>query len=186
MGFSQGVSLRNNVLYDATLSPNLGLEFHLDSVWSLGLNGGLNAWDIDKDKNKKWRHVMLSPFVRRYNGTHRSQQPDTLRHRSFWGLHGVYSHYNVGNVSFPFGIYSGVKDRRMQGDLVAVGGSYGHSWRLSRYWLLEAEVGLAVGYTWYKEYECPQCGTYIGRDNKPFLHYCFCHFAFFFLLFIML
>ena len=72
-GSAQVVSVRNNLLYDATLTPNLGLELRLDSVWSAGLNAGLNAWDIDKDKNKKWRHVMLSPFVRRYNGTHHRQ-----------------------------------------------------------------------------------------------------------------
>ena len=76
MGLSQKVSLRNNLLYDATLLPNVGFESHFDSFWSLGLNGG---------------------------------------------LHGVYNHYNVRNVSFPFG--TSVKDGRMQGDLVAVGGS---------------------------------------------------------------
>ena len=53
MGFSQEISLRNNLLYDATLSPNLGIELHFDSVWSAGLNAGLNAWDINKEKNKK-------------------------------------------------------------------------------------------------------------------------------------
>ena len=168
MGFSQEISLRNNLLYDATLSPNLGIELHFDSVWSAGLNAGLNAWDINKEKNKKWRHLMLSPFVRRYNGARRSHGTTPPRHRTFWGLHAVYSHYNVSNVSFPFGIYSGVKDRRLQGDLVAVGGSFGYSWRFARHWLLEAEVGLAAAYTWYKEYECPQCGAYLGRNSKPF------------------
>ena len=60
---------------------------------------------------------MLSPFVRRYNGARCSHGTTPPRHRTFWGLHAVYSHYNVSNVSFPFGIYSGVKDRRLQGDI---------------------------------------------------------------------
>jgi len=57
---AQRISLRTNLLYDATLSPNLGGEVHIDSTWSVGLNVGLNAWDIDKETNKKWRQF-LSP-----------------------------------------------------------------------------------------------------------------------------
>ena len=55
-GHSQTLALRTNLLYDATLSPNLGAEMRIDSLWSVGLNIGLNAWDIDKQKHKKWRH----------------------------------------------------------------------------------------------------------------------------------
>ena len=157
----QQVALRNNLLYDATLTPNLGIELRLDSTWTLGANAGLNAWDLDKAKNKKWRHVMVSPFLRHYN--------DSLFHGSFWSLHAVYSHYNVGGVKFPLGLYKDVRDNRRQGDLVALGGSYGYNWRLTGRLHLEAELGLAIGYTWYKEYDCLTCGTYHGRDSKPFL-----------------
>ena len=62
----QYFSLRNNFLYDATLTPNLGAELYLDSVWSVGLNAGLNAWDIDTKTNKKWRHVLISPYTRKF------------------------------------------------------------------------------------------------------------------------
>lgn len=157
----QQVTLRNNLLYDATLTPNLGVEVRLDSAWSAGVNAGINAWDIDNTKNKKWRHVLVSPYLRHYR--------DTLFQRSFWGLHAVYSHYNVGGVRFPFGLYKDVRDNRRQGDLVALGGSYGYNWHLSGSLHLEAEVGLALGYTWYKEYDCPTCGAYHGKDNRFFL-----------------
>lgn len=159
--FSQQVALRNNLLYDATLTPNLGIELSLSPKWSLGANAGLNLWDIDEEKNKKWRHLMVSPFLRHYN--------TTLFQRSFWSIHTVYSHYNVGAVTFPFGIYPEVKNRRLQGDLVGIGGSYGYNWRLSQHWHFEVELGLAAAYTWYKEFDCPHCGTYYGPNNKPFL-----------------
>lgn len=159
--YGQQVAVRNNLLYDATLSPNLGLEIRLDSTWTLGTNVGLNLWDMDKDKNKKWRHAMVAPFVRHYN--------DTLFHRSFWGLHAVYSHYNVGGVTFPLGFYKSMRDTRRQGDLVALGGSFGYNWRLSGRLHLEAELGLALGYTWYKEYDCITCGAYHGKNDKLFL-----------------
>lgn len=160
-GNAQQATLRNNMAYDATLSPNLGLEVRLDSTWTLGTNVGLNFWDYDKSKNKKWRHLMISPNVRHYN--------DTLFQRSFWGLHAVYSHYNASNVKFPFGLYKDVRDNRRQGDLVAVGGSFGYNWQLAGRLHFEAELGLAVGYTWFKEYDCATCGIYHGRDSKPLL-----------------
>ena len=167
--YGQQVAVRNNLLYDATLTPNLGMEVRLDSTWAVGLNAGLNAWDIDKEKNKKWRHFLVSPFVRHYITPRRQCQGDSLRHSWFWGIHAVYSHYNVGGVTFPLGLYSDVKDSRRQGDLVALGGSFGRYWRLTSRLAIEAEIGLALGYTWYEEYECPTCGPYLGKDNKPFL-----------------
>ena len=61
---AQTLALRTNLLYDATLSPNLGVEVRLDSTWSAGINVGFNAWDIDKSKNKKWRHILIAPNIR--------------------------------------------------------------------------------------------------------------------------
>ena len=183
---AQSLAIRNNLLYDATLTPNLGIEMHVDSTWSIGLNVGVNAWDIDKQKNKKWRHFLVSPNVRHYFG----QKRDTLNHYTYEDgrlvnvrhdslaiynsghyieLNAIYSHYNVGNIKFPFGLYKSVRDRRLQGDLVALGAKYGYSWILGRDWRLEAEAGIAVGYAWFKENDCDHCGTYYGKGDRIFL-----------------
>ena len=159
---AQTVALRNNLLYDATLTPNLGADIRVDTLWTIGALVGLNAWDIDKDKNKKWRHLLISPNVRRWLG-------DSLFHKSYVEADLIYSHYNVGNTKIPFGLYSGVKDRRLQGDLVALGGKYGYSWILARHWRIEAEAGIAVGYAWFKEYECATCGKQLGNGDRIFL-----------------
>ena len=184
-GIGQHFALRNNLLYDATLTPNLGVEMRLDSVWSAGLNIGLNAWDINKESNKKWRHILVNPNVRKYHGFKR----DTLciygtrsdgtfgvvrdsvvtRGAKYYEADLIYSHFNVGNTRIPFGLYSAVKDRRLQGDLIALGGKYGYSWILSRDWRIEAEAGIAVGYAWFKEYDCDHCGTYYGKGDRIFL-----------------
>ena len=159
---AQTAALRNNLLYDATLTPNLGAEVRLDSLWTLGINVGLNAWDIDKQENKKWRHLLVAPNVRRYlNGT--SFQKGYLE------ADAIYSHFNVGNTRIPFGLYSAVKNQRLQGDLVALGGKYGYSWILARDWRIEAEAGIAVGYAWFKEYDCPVCRAYLGEGDRIFL-----------------
>lgn len=183
-GVAQNFTLRTNLLYDATLSPNLGGEVHLDSTWSVGLNVGLNAWDIDKATNKKWRHFLISPNVRWYhnhkrdtvatkgqsNDTRSTLEYDVITRRvNYLELDAIYSHFNVGNTKIPFGLYSAVKDRRLQGDLLALGGKYGYSWILSRDWRIEAEAGLAIGYAWFKEYDCDHCGTFYGKGDRIFL-----------------
>ena len=155
------VALRTNLLYDATLSPNLGLDVRVDSAWTVGLLAGVNAWDIDKEKNKKWRHALFSLRARNYR--------KELFHKNYIEFDAIYSHFNVGNTKIPFGLYSAVKDRRLQGDLVALGGKYGYSWILARHWRIEAEAGVAVGYAWFKEYDCDHCGTYYGKGDRIFL-----------------
>ena len=155
------VALRNNLLYDATLSPNLGIDLRVSPKMTVGLLAGFNAWDIDKEKNKKWRHMLFSLRARRYN--------DSIFHKGYFEGDLIYSHFNVGNTKIPFGLYSAVKDRRLQGDLVALGAKYGYSWILSRTWRIEAEAGIAVGYAWFKEYDCPHCGTFLGNGDRIFL-----------------
>ena len=156
------VALRTNLLYDATLSPNLGVDVRVDSTWTVGLLAGLNAWDIDKEKNKKWRHMLFSFRARKYVN-------DSVFHKGYFEADAICSHFNVGNVKFPLGLYKTVRERRLQGDLLALGGKYGYSWILSRDWRIEAEAGVAIGYAWFKEYDCPHCGTYYGKDDRIFL-----------------
>ena len=175
---AQTLALRNNLLYDATLTPNSGAELRIDSAWTAGANIGLNAWDIDKSKNKKWRHFLIAPNIRRDFG-HKSDKPassslwgipaDASRHISYLELDAIYSHFNVGNTKIPFGLYKSIQDRRLQGDLFALGGKYGYSWILSRDWRLEAEAGIAIGYAWFKEYDCDHCGTFYGKGDRIFL-----------------
>ena len=175
---AQQVAFRTNLAYDATLTPNLGLEVKVDSAWTIGANVGLNAWDVDSKRNKKWRHLLVSPNVRRYFG-HQTKKAAAV---SVWGLpesksrrvsylevNPIYSHFNVGKVEFPFGLYTSVKEHRLQGDLVALGAKYGYSWILGRHWHIEAEAGIAVGYAWCKEYECAVCGAPLGEGDRIFL-----------------
>ena len=162
----QNVALRTNLLYDATLTPNIGVEVRIDTTWTLGANVGLNAWDINKEENKKWRHILVAPHVRKY-----FLRDDSLRFRRTSYVEGnlIYSHFNVGNTTIPLGLYSGAKNRRLQGDLLALGAKYGYAWMMARDWWIEAEAGIAIGYAWFKEYDCAHCGTFYGRGDRIFL-----------------
>ena len=44
---SQVVALKTNLIGDALLSPNLGVEFGLAPKWSLEISGQTNLWPIE-------------------------------------------------------------------------------------------------------------------------------------------
>ena len=49
-------ALKNNLLYDAALLPNLGIEVYLGAQWSLAVNGNLSWWTFNEPIEKKWFH----------------------------------------------------------------------------------------------------------------------------------
>ena len=159
--YAQQVTISNNLLYDAWLTPNLRVGVRLAPHWSAGLTAGYNPWPSDENKSRKWKHLLVSPSVRYWT--------DSVNVRHFFGVNLIYSHYNVADVKFPFGLYKSVRDERRQGDLGALGVFYGYSWPIARHWNIEALIGAAVGYTKYNRYECGHCGTKIGEDKKWFV-----------------
>lgn len=155
---AQKLVVKNNLLYDLTASPNLGAEVRVADKWTAQLFVGGNFWDMKKSVNRKWRHVVLQPEARywlcnTFDG-------------HFFGAHLLYSHYNASNISFPLGIWSGVKNRRYQGDLGAIGVSYGYSHILSNRWSIEGTIGIGYGVTRFREYDCVECGSFYGSRTK--------------------
>lgn len=157
---AQQVTVSNNLLYDTWLTPNLRVGYRLSSNWSAGLTAGYRPWPTDDKVSRKWRHLLVSPEIRYWK--------DSVNVRHFLGMNLIYSHFNVGNVKFPFGLYKSVRNERCQGDLWALGAFYGYSWPLGRFWNIEAAVGAAVGYTKYGRYECVHCGTKIHDEKELF------------------
>ena len=54
---AQQVTLSNNLLYDATLTPNLRLGVRLSPHWSLGLTAGYRPWPTDDETARKYKHL---------------------------------------------------------------------------------------------------------------------------------
>lgn len=159
-------SVRNNLLYDISGAVNLGFEIPLSKHWTVGGNVGLKpwprfyAWEWHKDTQAKWRHILFVPEVRYWK--------DQVFSGHFFGLDALWTHYNVGGVRFPLGLYRDVnRNQRLQGDFYGLGLFYGYSWWLGRHFRLEAEAGLAVGYANAGIYECRTCGERIGRHTGP-------------------
>ena len=161
VSWAQKVTISNNLLYDTWLTPNLHVGLRLSPHWSMGLTAGYRPWPTDDNTSRKWKHLLLSPDLRYWT--------DSVGVHHFFGVNLIYSHYNVADVKFPFGLWKAVRDERRQGDLGAIGLFYGYSWPLGRYWNLETHIGAAVGYTKFDRYQCGHCGTKIGTEKKVFV-----------------
>lgn len=160
---AQNVSLKTNLVSDATLSPNLGLQVALAPKWSLNASAQLNLWSIN---GQKWRHWLVQPearywFCRKFQG-------------HFIGLHAIGGQYNVGNIDWAFDFLgqhlSNLKDKRYEGWGAGAGIGYGYAWPVAKHWNVEAEIGIGWIYTRYDAYPCTVCGTKIVSD-KPFNYF---------------
>ena len=159
-GSAQQVSISNNLLYDAWLTPNMQIGVRLSDQWSAALTAAYRPWPSDDNATRKYRHLLLSPEMRYWT--------DSVGSRHFFGANLIYSHYNVGGITSPFGLYPTVRDERREGDMGALGVFYGYSWPLGRHWNIEAVIGVAVGYTRFDRFPCEHCGQKLSTDNKIF------------------
>ena len=161
----QEISIRNNLLYDATGTPNLGLEVQVGDHVSVGVNGGIKtwprflAWDNDNVNNTThWRHFLVAPEARYYF--------NEVFKGAFVGADFIYTHYNVGDVKFPFGLYPEVQEFRDQGSYWAGGLFAGWAWWPWQHWRIEVLGGVAAGLAAYDRYDCAHCGTKLAEERK--------------------
>lgn len=155
---AQTVGIKSNLLADALLSPNLGVEIGLAPKWSLDISGQINAWTIS---GHKWKHWMAQPearywFCQRFGG-------------HFLGLHAIGGQFNWGHLglkgNFLGSNFDGLNDHRYQGWGVGAGIAYGYAWPVAKHWNIEAEIGIGWIYTRYDKYPCAECGTKL-EDNR--------------------
>ena len=55
---AQDVAVKSNLLYDAMLTLDLGVEVGVAPQWSVELTGNLNAWTVN---DRRWKHGTSSP-----------------------------------------------------------------------------------------------------------------------------
>lgn len=164
------LAVKTNLLYDATTTPNLGLEYGVGSRSTVNLVYGLNPFEFGSDADKKMvKHWVLMPEYRWWLCTRFSGH--------FLGVHAMTGQFDASNVSLPipgafFGgnnIASGVKDTRYEGTFAGIGATYGYQWILGRHFNLEAEIGVGYNHVWYDRYACGICGPTIGKGGTNYL-----------------
>jgi len=153
--YSQEVALKNNLLYDATLTPNLGLEIGLGKKHTLDTNFGLNPFTFSD--HKKIKHWLVQPeyrywFCEKFNG-------------GFFGIHAHGGEFSFANVKFPFGMLKQLRDYRYEGYFVGGGISLGYQWILNKRWNIETSIGGGYVFFDYDKYPCPDCGPKIKSDT---------------------
>lgn len=164
---AQKVALKTNLLYDATTTLNLGLEFKIKNQLTLDVSGSVNPWTFSD--NKKMKLWLAQPELRWWLCD--------LFAGNFLGLHVHGGQYNVGNM-LPWGFSNGKMfgiwgdesklDHRYEGWLAGAGVSYGYHWILGKRWGLEATIGVGYAYLKYDKYPCTDCGKKLSSDKKNY------------------
>lgn len=142
---AQQFAVKTNALYWATTTPNLGIEFAVNSKITVDINSGFNPWRFsDKHQLKAW---YIQPEARwwlckKYAG-------------HFFGINGGYADYKT-RWNYPT-LYDG--------NLYSLGLSYGYSWMLSKRWNLEVELGLGYTHLKYKKKHIAEtCNSNFTRE----------------------
>lgn len=163
------LAIKTNLLYDATTTPNLGVEFGVGRKNTFQVVYGINPWTFSTNHgDKKLKHWVVMPELRwwpcsRFNG-------------HFFGVHLLGGQFNASNIDIPLpgAFFSGndltkdARDTRVQGYYAGAGVTYGYQWILSRHWNFEAEIGVGYGHVWYDRYPCHRCGAKIASGETNY------------------
>lgn len=148
--------IKTNLVYDATLTVNLGTEFRLAPQWTVDVSGNYNGWKLSD--RRQWRHWLIQPEVRYWLSEY--------RHGHFLGAHLLGGQFNAGAWKARHGFLSNMHDRRYQGWAIGAGVAYGYSWRLGRHWDIEAEIGVGYIFRRYDTFLADRCGRKLSDDKS--------------------
>lgn len=155
---AQQVAVKTNLLYLATATPNLAVEFATGAKHTLSIGGGWQPWELSD--SKKLKHWLVQPEFRYW--------PCETFNGHFFGIHALGGQFNAYGIRLPFGIFSSLEDNRYQGWAAGGGLTYGYQWILSRRWNLELSAGVGYVYIDYKKYKCWQCGRPIEKSHHNY------------------
>ncbi len=124
-------ALRANLLRWATLTPDLGLEWRINSSWGVLVNGSWTSWSRD-DKNRRYALWKVTPEVRYYLGKEK---------RGYLG-----AMYKVGSFNYK------LSDTGKQGDIMGGGISGGYVLRLNNALSMDFSLGLGYIHADYDKY----------------------------------
>lgn len=158
---AQVTGIKTNVLYLATASPNIGVEWPMGRHWTGTLSCGYNPFRLgtvrDSDGNainSKLHHWLGSGEVRYW----------FCEKFVGWnmGINAFGGEYNAGGISF----IPALKEDRFEGWGAGAGITIGYQVPLSPRWGLDFSIGGGYVYTEYTKYEGCACGDELGRYKK--------------------
>lgn len=128
---AMGLDLRANLLRWATLTPDLGVEWHISDRWSLGVGGSWTSWSWS-DKDRRYALWEVAPEVRYYMGAQR---------RGYLG-----AMFKAGAFNYK------LSETGRQGDILGGGLTGGYILPLGKRLALDFSLGLGCLHADYKKY----------------------------------
>ena len=143
------LSLRANLLRWATLTPDLGAEWHVNKTWSIQLNGTWTSWTWD-NKDRRYALWEISPEVRYHLGTEK---------RGYIG-----AMYHTGHFNYK------LSDTGKQGDLMGGGLTGGYILPLGCNFSFDFTIGVGCTHAKFDKYSVID-GVRVkkGKESKNYL-----------------
>ena len=171
-------SMKTNLLYAATTTPNIGVEFFLNKWLTLDIAAGWNPFR-HRD-NRKFAHWSIQPTLRYW-----IQEPFN---GFFVGLSLLYANFNVSGIPQPYNWlngFPGVDDTRnrilgnrlalwgddgyrFRGDAYGASLQFGHQWVLSPRWSIEAFANVGYMFLDYQVWEGGWCGRQLPSETRHY------------------
>ena len=153
------MSVKTNLLYDALVIPNIGVEFYLGKNWSIAANWMYAWWDTDRTHHY-WRNYGGDITLRKWFGHKAAEKPLTGHHV------GIYA--GVITYDFEFGgtgYMGGLPGRTLWSRCNFMGGvEYGYSLPVARRLNLDFTIGIGYLGGEYMKY-IPEDGHYVWQST---------------------
>ena len=146
---SSTFALRANLLRWATLTPDLGAEWHVNKTWSIQLNGTWTSWTWD-NKDRRYALWEILPEVRYHLGTEK---------RGYIG-----AMYHTGHFNYK------LSDTGKQGDLMGGGLTGGYILPLGCNFSFDFTIGVGCTHAKFDKYSVID-GVRVkkGKESKNYL-----------------
>lgn len=145
------MAVKTNLLYDAILIPNIGVEFYVGQGWSVGADWMYAWWKNDK-RHDYWRIYGGELEIRKYFGRRAAEKPLTGHHLSVY-LQGLTYDFELGGTGYlsEFSYGAGIE--------------YGYSLPIG--YRLNLDFGIGIGYLGgkYKKYK-PIDTHYVWQETR--------------------
>ena len=151
------LAIKNNIIYDAALVANLGVEIGFGKHFSVDIPVTYSPYTISR--NYRMRTLSVQPDLRYY------LKEGWRGH--FFGIHGNFAYYNVVT---PFNPKTRYQDRDGKYPLYGGGISYGYSLPFGKNsrWGMEFTIGAGYAYLDYDSFYNVDNGAWFTRDTKHY------------------
>lgn len=154
------MDVRTNMLYDALLVPNIGVEFYLGRDWSVVANWMYGWWKKDR-RHWYWRVYGGDIAVRKWFGKAAKDKPLTGHHLGVYGQIFTYD-FETGGRGYMGGKPGGTLWDKTN---YAAGVEYGYSLPVARRLNIDFTIGVGYWGGTYHEYK-PVDDCYVWQCTK--------------------